>query len=222
MIITLSRQMGAFGELIAARVAAATGLRLVDREYVYRAALAAGLPDRLLQQLMYERARSLAAEILESLGGSGPELGGVPLPSPNPLGGLIGPMLPPASLSLDEGVRTLGLVIKDIAAQGSVLLLGQAGQAWLRDYTGATHVQIVAPFEVRMSRIAAAQKVSTAEARRLVRASDSGRADSLSRYHGLTWSDPLLYHLVINTGATPVEVAVSLIVHAGQALAARS
>ena len=54
MIVTLSRQLGSGGDVIAARVATALGLTLVDREYVYRAALAAGVPGNLLQKLMYE------------------------------------------------------------------------------------------------------------------------------------------------------------------------
>ncbi len=222
MIITFSRQMGSHGDLIAARVAVACGLRLIDRQQIYGIALAAGLPDSLLQQLMYARRRSLAAEFLDSLGASSPELGGSPLPSPNPLGSIIAPMLRPASLSLEEGARTLGLLIKDIAGQGNVLILGQGSQVWLRGYQGVCHMQIVAPFEVRVARVAEQQSVPLAEASKLVRDSDRARSGYLSRYHGLNWNDPLLYHLVINTGLVPVEIAVSLIVNAGQALASRS
>lgn len=223
MIITISRQMGASGDLIAARVAAATGLRLIDREYVYRATATAGVPDNLLQQLMYDRRRSLAGDILDTLGGGAQvELRGAPVPSPNPLGSIFTPILPSASFSLEEAVRTLGLVIKDIAGQDNVLILGQAAQVWLHDYAGACHVQILAPLDVRVARIAEQQQLTPGEARRLVRSSDQARAEFLSRYHGLSWTDPLLYHLVINTGQVPVEVAVALIVHAGQSLAAQA
>jgi hypothetical protein len=222
MIVTLSRQMGAYGEVIAARVVAATGLRLVDREYVYQAALAAGIPDHLLQKLMYERRRSLAANIRDTLGGGSLELSGSPVQAANPLGSIFAPILPQASFSLEEAVRSLGLVIKDIASHGNVLILGQAGQVWLRDYAGACHVQVVAPWEQRIARIAEAQQLSVGEARRKVRSSDQSRADFLLRYHGLNWVDALLYHLVINTGQVPVEVAVPLIINAGQALAAQA
>jgi hypothetical protein len=222
MIITLSRQLGSQGDLIAARVAAACGLRLIDRAQIYGIALAAGLSDNLLQQLMYERRRSLAAEFLDSLGASSPHLGGSPLASANPLGSIIVPMLRPASLSLEEGVRTLGLLIKDIAARGDVLILGQGSQVWLRGHQNACHVQIVAPAEVRVTRVAEQLNVPPAEAGRLVRDSDRARSGYLSRYHGVNWQDPLLYHLVINTGQVPIETAVSLVVNAGQALAGRA
>jgi hypothetical protein len=195
------------------------GLRLVDREYIHRAALAAGVPETVLQQLMYDVERSLAAEILNSLRGLPSELASGSSPLPNPLGGIFAPMLPPASISLEEGVRTLGLVIKDIASQGNVLILGQGSQMWLRDYRGTCHVQVVAPFNIRVERVAKREKLTQADARKRVRASDRARADYLARYHGVNWLDPLLYHVVINTGETPLELAVSLIASVAQALA---
>jgi hypothetical protein len=219
MILTLSRQMGAQGELIAARMAAAFDLRLIDREAVYNAALATGMPQNLLRQLMYEGQRSLAGEILDTLGRGSPT--GSTMPSFNPMGGLIAPMMPPVSLSLEEGMRTLGLIIKDLATRGNTLVLGQAGQHWLRGYAGTCHAQIVAPFEVRVARIAEQQNVTLDEARRKVRASDRSRADLLMRHHGLNWLDPTLYHIVLNTGQVPVEVAIALLASASQALAHR-
>ena len=44
------------------------------------------------------------------------------------------------------------------------------------------------------------------------------RSDYLARFHNARWLDPLLYHLIINTGPTPLDAAVSLIVHAAQAI----
>lgn len=219
MILTLSRQMGAMGELIAARMAAAFDLRLIDREAVYNAALATGMPQNLLRQLMYEGQRSLAGEILDTLGRGSPAGSG--MQAFNPMGGLIAPMMPPVSLSLEEGMRTLGLIIIDLATRGNTLVLGQAGQQWLRGYAGTCHAQIVAPFEVRAARIAEQQSITLDEARRKVRASDRSRADLLMRHHGLNWLDPTLYHVVINTGQVPVEVAISLLASASQALAHR-
>jgi hypothetical protein len=215
MIVTLSRQMGALGEVIAARVTAAFDLRLIDRVAVYNAAVEAGMPRTVLRELMYEGQRSLTDEILESLGR------GSTKPS-SQLSGLIAPMVPPVSLTSEQAVRTLGLLIKDLASSGNTLVLGQAGQVWLRGYQGACHVQIVAPFELRAARIAEQQQISPAEARRVVHASDRARADSLMQNHGLHWLDPLLYHMVINTGQVPVDIAVALIGNAGQALAMRN
>ncbi len=216
MLITLSRQFGSGGDDIAARVAAALGLLVVGREQVQAAALAAGVPSELLRKLMYEGERSLAGEFLTSLGGTPAGKGDKAASPQSPLDGIFTPMLPPVSISLGEGVQTIGLVIKDVASRGSVLILGQGSQVWLRDYQSACHVQLVAPFDLRAQRVAAREKLPLAAARRRVRASDQARADYLARYHGVNWLDPLLYHLVINTGLTPSDVAVALIVQAAQ------
>ena len=218
MIITLSRQLGSNGDVIAARVSAALGLTLVDREHVYRAALTAGVPANLLEKLMYEGQRSLAAEIMDSLGGRPGETTTAPKQAPPPLLGVFAPMLPPAAVSEEEAVRLVGLVVKEIASHGNVLILGQGAQVWLRGYAGACHIQIVAPLELRSQRLAARLELSISAARRQVRSSDHARSDYLARYHNANWLDPLLYHLVINSGPTSVEAAVSLIVHAAQAI----
>lgn len=218
MIITLSRQLGSQGDAIAARVTAALGLKLVDREYVYRAALAAGVPEDYLRKLMYEGQRTMAADLLDSLSGSG-MLRNAPAQAPTPLLGIFAPMLTPTALSLEEAAATVGLVIKDIASQGDLLLLGQGGQSVFHGYEDACHIQVVAPVEVRTARVAEREGITAAAARRQVRANDAARAEYVARFYGVNWHDPLLYHLVINTGQTPVDVAVSLIVHAAQALA---
>ncbi len=221
MIITLSRQLGSGGDVIAARVAAALGLTLVDREYVYRAALTAGVSGNLLQKLMYEGQNSLAAEILDSLGGRPNEITTAPKQAPPPLLGLYAPMLPPTAISQEEAAATIGLVIKDIASQGNALILGQGAQVLLHGYVGVCHVQVVAPLELRIKRFAEREGLSVAAARRQVVNNDRSRSDYLVRFHNEHWLDSLLYHLVINTGPTPVEAAVSLIVHAAQVIGSR-
>jgi hypothetical protein len=216
MIGTISRQLGSEGDLIAARVAAALGLLLVDREYACKAALAIGMPPALLQQLMYEGQHSLAGQIMNSLGSTPSRLTDRSATSPQPLEGIFTPMLAPSSISLEDGVRTIGRIVTEVADRGNVLILGQGGQMWLRDRKDACHIQVVAPYDLRINRVAARENLSRAAARRRVRVSDQARADYLARYHGVNWLDPLLYHCVVNTGHTSADSAVSLIVHAAK------
>jgi cytidylate kinase len=218
MIITISRQLGSQGDLVAARVAAALGLLLVDREYTCKAALKVGMPAALLQKLMYEGQHSLAAQIMDSLGSTPSDLTDRPAPSPGPLEGIFTPMLAPSSISLEDGVQTIGRIITDLASRGDVLILGQGGQMWLRERKDACHVQVVAPYALRVERVAARENVSRATARRRVRTTDQARAEYLARYHGVNWLDPLLYDYVINTGRKSADAAVALIVHAAELL----
>jgi hypothetical protein len=218
MIITISRQLGSEGDLIAARVAAALELLLVDRDYTCRAALSAGMPATLLQKLMYEGQHSLAGQIMDSLGSAPPDTIDRSMPSPGPLEGIFTPMLAPSGLSLEDGVQTIGRIITEVAGRRDVLVLGQGGQMWLRDRPQACHVQIVAPSELRIERVAARECISRATARRRVRSTDQARAEYLARYHGVNWLDPLLYDYVINTGRSSADAAAALIIHAAELL----
>lgn len=215
MIITLSRQLGSGGEAIASRVSVVLGLELVDRDYVHTAALAAGIDDDLLHRLMYEGQRSVASEILQSL--RTPRSPAVSAASTSsPLLGVFAPMASPAATNLDDAARAVSEVIRKIAAQDNVLILGQGGRALLPQEQHACHVLVMSPIEVRVARVAEDEGLSPAEARRKIRMSDEARRDYLARYHNSRWIDPLLYHLVINTGITPLEGAASLIVEAAK------
>ena len=216
MIVTISRQLGSGGDEIAARLAAALDLALVDRDRIHAAARGAGAPEALLAKLMYEGQRSLAGDILDSLENTSSSLPGRPALVQSPLGGIYAPIMLPTSMSLGDVIQVIGLVIKDIASRDRVLILGQGGQVWLRDYRGACHIQIVAPLKARIERVSARDGVSQSVARKIVRTSDQARSEYLARYHGVNWLDPLLYHVVINTGQTTPEAAVSLIAHAAQ------
>ncbi|MGC8780285.1 MAG: AAA family ATPase [Anaerolineae bacterium] len=218
MIITLSRQMGSFGDEIAGRVAAELQLRLADRDFVRGQALAAGVAADLLNRLFYEEQPNLAIEVLESLSDA-PRLaveGGTA--APNPLGTVFAPVLQLSSVNLEEAARQVAAVMRAAAEQDDILFLEQGSQVVLQGRPHTLHVQIVAPFELRARRVAQSSRVPMAVARRQVRACDHARADYLARYHGANWLDPLLYHLVINTGLWSADDAVALIVAAARRL----
>ena len=206
MIITLSRQLGSEGDAIAARVVSTLGLTLVDREYVYRAALAAGVPDSLLQQMMYEGQRSLAAEIMDSLAGRRGRMKARSKQAPPPLLGVFAPLMPPASLQ-PGGCRPGSRAVDQakLPIKETCLSWGRAAKHCCAAYAGAFHVQVVAPLDLRVSRLVQWEKLTPAEARRRVRSNDQARADYLARYHDIRWLDPLLYDLVINTGQMSVD-----------------
>jgi cytidylate kinase len=218
VIITLSRQIGSNGDAIAARVAVELGLELVDRAYVHAAALAAGIGADLLQRLMYEGQRSVAGEILQSLGAPRSPTASA-ISASSPLLGVFAPMASAETADLNEAAKAMGQVVRNIAGRGNVLILGQGGQALLQGDGRACHVLILAPIEVRVARLAEREGLKLAEARRQVRSSDEARREYLDRYHNSRWLDPFLYHLVVNTGSISPEGAASLVIEAAQIVA---
>lgn len=233
-VITLSRQLGGHGEEIAAGVAQALGLRLIDAETINRAAQRAGVPHRALAELEHEGERGLADRVLKALRTmpslrstpafavpstgearvSYPDLSGLTIP----FAGLFSPTVPPISASLESYVHMVGLVIRGLAREGKVLIVGRGGQSLLSKQPFALHVQTVAPLAYRIEVVMAREELNWRAAQGKVRASDRARFDYVRRYHNVSWLDPTLYHLVINTGRVPVATAVDLIVAAQQAV----
>jgi cytidylate kinase len=233
-VITLSRQLGACGEEIAAGVAQELGLRLVDAAMINRAAQRAGVPHIALAELENEGQRSLADRMLQALR-TMPSLRSMPaFAAPRadegdatyagepgltiPFAGLFSPTVPPISASLESYVHMVGLVIRGVAREGNVLVVGRGGQALLKKYPCALHVQIVAPLQQRIEAVIAREGLDWRAAQSRVRASDRARSDYLRRYHNVDWLDPTLYHLVFNTDRVPVATAVDLIIAAQRAL----
>jgi cytidylate kinase len=225
-VITLSRQLGSHGEEIAARVAQALGLRLVDAVTINRAAHEAGVPQMALAEFERETQRGLANQMLKALrtmpslssvgelGTVAPDLSSLTLP----FVGFFSPTVPPLSASLEGYVRMVDLVIRGLAQEGNVLIVGRGGQVVLRKHPGALHVQIVAPLAYRVEMVMARQGLSKRDAQNRVRTSDRARFDYVRRYHDVDWLDPTLYSLTINTGRLSVDGAVNLIMATQQAI----
>jgi CMP/dCMP kinase len=214
MIITVSRQFGSDGETVARSVAASLGLAVIDRETIRTAALQAGVPAELLQRLMYAGQRKVADDLIQPLGNVAPDV--AVTAAGNPLLGVYAPPVSGDAVSLQDAARVVGKIIQAIAARGDVLILGQGGQALLQGQPGACHVLFVAPPEMRVANVAKWHALSLREARRRVRGADESRADFLARYYGVRWLDPLLYHLVINTGLVPAADAEALLIRVAQ------
>lgn len=218
-IITCSRQLGAGGSEIAAGVAKALALRIVDREAIDQAALNAGVPEVALHELGYEGRRSLMQRMLDALKTS-PAIPSVmemqrresAASLPMPPRGILTPAMPLLSAAMEDYVRVVGQVILDMAKEGNVLVIGRASQMVLRRNPEALHVQVVAPLPRRVEKLMRIEGLTQRESTRRVLASDHARAEYLSRYYGVNWLDPQLYHLVINAGRVSIATAIQLVV----------
>jgi cytidylate kinase len=232
-VITISRQLGTHGEEIATRVAQALQLRLIDAGTISRAAQRAGVPEMALAELEHEGERGLANQMLKALRTMPSLRSGISFATPTvgeesattssippltiPFSGLFSPTVPPISASLESYVRMVGLVIRGLAHEGDVLLVGRGAQVLLRNHPGALHFQIVAPLAYRTRVVMERFGLDRRAAQVRVRANDRARFDYVRRYHDVEWLDPTLYHLVINTGRVSIDTAADLIIAAQQA-----
>lgn len=110
--------------------------------------------------------------------------------------------------------RSMEEVIRELASEGNVIIIGRAGQAILRGFPNMLHVRVVAPRKLRAERIAKQHGIPIAGAIAQVEASDRNRRMYLKRFYNVRWDDPDLYDLIINTEYIDLETAALLITQA--------
>jgi cytidylate kinase len=105
----------------------------------------------------------------------------------------------PGSLSR-RYFEALGRLMGELAGRGDVVLVGRAGNRFLRDRPEAFHVRLVAPAGVRVRRVMEHRWVREAQALQLIAQSDARQRGFAESYFGADWADPLEYHLTVNSG----------------------
>jgi hypothetical protein len=219
--VTISRQLASGGDAIARGVAQALGLRLVDQSVINQAAVGAGVPWVAMEELGYEGQRGLVERMLSIVY----EMPAIPTTldkdapvTPTMPGSFLSPLHRSMSVSMREYVRVVGMVIRDLAQGGDVIIVGRGGRVVLQDMPGVLHVQVIASFARREATLMARDGIERQEALARLRASDRARADYLKRYHSADWLDPVQYDLTINTDHLPLPVAVAAVVGGYRAL----
>ncbi len=199
MLITISREFGAGGSLVAEHAARALGWRLVDNDFVAQVAARAGIPEATVA-MRDERAPGFREWLLRALSRASPEL------SP-PTG-----QIPPAELEEAALVKVTESVVADLAEEGRVVLVGRAAPAVLARKEDALHVRIVAPRADRIRAVMARQRLDPAAAERLMDDTDRNRQRYHREYYDRDWADPAHFHLVLNTGLLGYEGAGNVVV----------
>jgi cytidylate kinase len=123
--------------------------------------------------------------------------------------GLLG--ISPSASEHKAYINAVNQVMNELSRAGKVVIVGRAGQMILHDKPNVLHVQIVAPIETRIERVARDQSISEEAARAQVEASDSHRRKYLKRFYHVNWEDSSLYDLTVNTARLNVESAAELI-----------
>jgi cytidylate kinase len=206
MLITVSRQFGAGGSEVAERVAAALGWRLVDNELIEQVALRAGLPLEEVAE-REERVPTFTERLARTLAAGTPEL--------FPLVGE-GRVVP--RCQEHELVKITEAVVGEIAAEGRVVVVGRGATAVLARQRDAVHVRLVAPRAFRAENAARRLGITPARACALLDETDHMRARYHREYYHRDWNDPLLYHMVLNTGLVGFAGATETILGRARAL----
>jgi cytidylate kinase len=126
--------------------------------------------------------------------------------------GLLG--LSPSSSDIKAYRNSLQAVMEELASTGNIVIIGRGGQAILRGRPDTLHVRLTAPVDTRTSRLAARQDISLQAAMAQIKASDRYRRYFVKRLYRITWDNPDLYDIVLNTAHLQISAAAKIICNA--------
>jgi CMP/dCMP kinase len=196
-IVTLSRMFGSGGSEVAAELSNRLNWALLDNAFVERVAVGLHTTPAHVQAIE-ERRPSLAERIADAFAYSSQEMLSAPLGAP----------LPPTEERILEVTHR---VIDEAVARGPVVLVGRGAQAWLASREDAVHILCVAPRDACIARVVERERVTPAEAARLVDETNRERQAYVRRNWKREWLDASNYHLCINTAWLGIAGAVDLV-----------
>ncbi len=215
-VITISRQYGSAGEAIAYAAARELGYDYVDKELLAEVAQLANASETDIEAFDERDERGLLSFLKKTFLGSVaydytmyyPFIWGAD--PPNFYRRPVQPAVP--ILTQKELVQCFNTVIDRLWQRGDIFLVGRGSQIVLKEKPNTIHIRFVAPLEVRCARIMQEQSLSHDAALARIREADKQRAQYLRRYYDANWSDPTLYHLVVNTGLCSKDSVVKFII----------
>lgn len=183
--ITVSREAGSGGKLIAQRVAKRLRLKFYDKKLLELIAQKAGRRKKVVAKLD-EKERGFLDDLLHSL-------------------------LNPEYLAEQTYIKSLCQVIEALSLKGDCVILGRGGNFITSHKTGL-HVRVVAPFWTRAGYTAKYEKRSLKNAVKRVRRHDRHRKEFVQQYFGKNPSNANYYDVVINTQYLSIDEGVEAVV----------
>ncbi len=188
--VTLSRQLGSGGDVVAPRVGAALGWPVYDREIV--AAIAAGTHrgEGALERFDEKGVRAIGEYFV--------------------------PLILPDDPGQARYLAELARVAHQLGRQGRAVLVGR-GVNFLLDPRFGLRVRCIAPVADRIAVIARIEGLTDDEARRRVEASDAAQRDYIRQGFQRDIEDPSAYDLVLQPLSLGLPAAVDAILAAARA-----
>jgi len=216
-VITISRQFGSGGDEIADHICQSLGYRHFDKRLIAKAAADAGFSEQ--QDLDFSEENHKVKNFIDRLFTRSRPVAHVRVWKESTDGVRVTEEM---QLSEEHALALVQKAIEVAYQNGNVVILGRGGQILLKDRPDVLHVRIEAPMEDRIQRVKNQLKLEksmaldTIDTRRvaqdMIEQRDAASADYLKCFYSIDWSDPLHYHLVINTGKLSPVVAAQNVV----------
>lgn len=199
-VITFSSSFGSGGSVIAVGVAEALGWKLINRLIPAEVASKLSIPLELALA-KDEASESRLGRILARLS--------VQVPA-EATGNL-----PPEAFVDDREFRSQSDdYIRRVAAASNCVIVGRASAIVLANHDPALHVRIDGDPERRILNGAGALKISKEESASRLRETDNARRSYVKHFYGRDWTDPRLYHVMLDSTVLTLSTCVQIVVRA--------
>jgi cytidylate kinase len=183
-VITVSRQPGSGGKLVAGKLADKTGFSLFHQEVIHEMAQSARISSQIVETLD-EKGLSTLENWIASL-------------------------VDARHLWPDQYLRHLMKLIGTIGKHGNSIIVGR-GANFILAPEERLRVRVVAPLEARVENVSREFGASAEEARRRVIHTESDRRAFIRKYFNADIDDPGNYDLVLNTGTLSLDAAADAV-----------
>jgi len=183
-VITVSREPGSEGHILAKQLAEELKLDLFDREIINEVAKSAHMSEKVVSSLD-EKERSILDNWIQFLRTS-------------------------RWFWTDDYVYHLTKVIGTIGEHGNAIILGRGGNMVLPPEE-TLRVRFVSPVEARVTNIAKELNISEEKAKQHIVKEESDRKAFIRKYFHADIDDPQYYDLVINTNYINPEQIISIV-----------
>ena len=182
-IVTIEREYGSGGGVIAEKVAARLGWKLWDQLLTDEIARRLDCPSRTVQD-REERRDSVTHRLMKAFMRGSYE------------GSLNAPRLKAVDSECIRDVTQQ--ILKEVAETGNSVIVGRGSAYYLSDRMDAFHVFIYAPFQAKVRRLQSIGK-SEKEAMELAETVDLDRAAFIKRFFNVDWPERHRFHLMVNS-----------------------
>ena len=188
-IITLSRQYGSGGRIVAKKLADALGIPFYDNELITMAAEKTGLSVECFK----DAEKTSIGNLFFSLTSLTPSIDAVGLP-------------------LNEKIFLVqSQVIKEVAAEGSCVIVGRSANYVLQDHPNVINVFLQGDLEDRVKRAIDTYGQDAEGAEAMVIKTDKRRANYFNYFTGQKWGKAENYDLILNTSRMDLDKIVEVI-----------
>jgi cytidylate kinase len=185
--ITIARDPGSGGRVIAQQVATKLGLKFYDENLIDDVARTIKKDANVIAKID-EKARGAIEDLVHSL-------------------------INPEYVSDVEYLKHLSRAMLTVVHQQGSVLLGRGSNVIIGPEHGL-HVLITAPYDVRVARAVEYEKVSKRKAQGIIAKVTKERKDFVEEYFQKDYNDPTSYDLTLNTASLDIEQAAEIIIAA--------